>query len=210
MTARGYGLRVDDEVDERHDIEKSTRAASSYIRRLILDFGAGSSVMLALAAYNVGPGKVRRAVRKVDGPDQATQLLVSLPHKGLAYRNTRVRPEDFRRDFDRTQPRKASVFERGLSASGDHDKEAPDKEIRCNAVSLFEMQRWLSRERPAARRYRKFSLKAGSCAPFRRSNLHPRRTSLTCMSTTGFRTRNRPIQNSLRSSTTAGRTQPTN
>ena len=67
-TAREYGLRVNGEVDERHDIEKSTRAASSYIRKLILDFGAGSSVMLALAAYNVGPGKVRRAVRKLDDP----------------------------------------------------------------------------------------------------------------------------------------------
>lgn len=67
-TARAYGLTVTKEVDERYDVEKSTRAAAVYIRRLILDFGSGSSVMLALAAYNVGPGKVRRAVRKVEDP----------------------------------------------------------------------------------------------------------------------------------------------
>ncbi len=68
VTARAYGLRVSEEADDRYDLEKSTRAASRYIRKLILDFGTGSSVMLALAAYNVGPGKVRRAVRGVEDP----------------------------------------------------------------------------------------------------------------------------------------------
>lgn len=67
-TARAYGMKVGDEVDERLDLVKSTYAASKYIRDLILDFGAGSSVMLALAAYNLGPGKVRRAVRRVQDP----------------------------------------------------------------------------------------------------------------------------------------------
>jgi len=67
-TARAYGLHVDGEADERYDLEKSTRAAGRYVRELILDFGAGSSVMLALAAYNLGPGKVKRAVRKVHDP----------------------------------------------------------------------------------------------------------------------------------------------
>jgi hypothetical protein len=65
VTARAYGLRVDDAVDERTDLRKSTVAASRYIRDLILEFGAGSSVMLALAAYNVGPGRVKRAVQRV-------------------------------------------------------------------------------------------------------------------------------------------------
>lgn len=63
-TAKAYGLRVDDAVDERLDVNKSTRAACRYLRELILDFGSGSSVMLALAAYNLGPGKVKQAVIK--------------------------------------------------------------------------------------------------------------------------------------------------
>jgi len=67
-TAVAYGLTVGEEVDDRLDIRKSTRAASRYIRELILDFGAGSSVMLALAAYNLGPGRVKRAVRRVQDP----------------------------------------------------------------------------------------------------------------------------------------------
>jgi membrane-bound lytic murein transglycosylase D len=67
-TARQYGLRVDSKVDERLNTRQATRAACRYIRELILDFGAGSSVMLALAAYNVGPGKVKHAIRTVNDP----------------------------------------------------------------------------------------------------------------------------------------------
>jgi pSer/pThr/pTyr-binding forkhead associated (FHA) protein len=63
-TAKAYGLRVDGATDERKDLVKSTRASCKYLRDLILDFGAGSSVMLALAAYNSGPTKVKQAVSK--------------------------------------------------------------------------------------------------------------------------------------------------
>ncbi len=63
-TAKAYGLRVDGQVDERKDLVKSTRATSKYLRDLILDFGAGSSVMLALAAYDSGTTKVKAAVSR--------------------------------------------------------------------------------------------------------------------------------------------------
>ena len=67
-TARVYGLKGSDQVDERFDISKSTDAACRYIRHLIIEFGSGSSVMLALAAYNFGPGKIKRVMRKVQDP----------------------------------------------------------------------------------------------------------------------------------------------
>ena len=67
-TAREYGMKVEEGLDERLDLEKSTQAASRYLRDLILDFGSGSSVMLAMAAYNSGPEAVRRAVRNVKDP----------------------------------------------------------------------------------------------------------------------------------------------
>jgi membrane-bound lytic murein transglycosylase D len=55
-------------VDERLDLRKATRAGCRYLRNLILDFGAGSSVMLALAAYNLGPTRVKQAITKVEDP----------------------------------------------------------------------------------------------------------------------------------------------
>lgn len=67
-TARAFGLVVTGKVDERLDVRKSTLAASKLMRELILDFGAGGSVMLAVAAYNVGSGSVKKAVRTVKDP----------------------------------------------------------------------------------------------------------------------------------------------
>jgi soluble lytic murein transglycosylase-like protein len=67
-TARAFGLRVNGQTDERMTVEKSTLAACKYIRDLILDFGSGSSVVLALAAYNLGPSKVKQAIHHVSDP----------------------------------------------------------------------------------------------------------------------------------------------
>ena len=70
-TARALGLRVDGRVDQRKELVPSTEAACKYLRDLILDFGAGSSVMLALAAYDGGASKVKQAVnRTVQDPIQ--------------------------------------------------------------------------------------------------------------------------------------------
>jgi len=67
-TARAFGLTVNRDLDERLDLRKSTLAACKVLRELILDFGAGSSVMLALAAYNSGSTKVKQVIRKVPDP----------------------------------------------------------------------------------------------------------------------------------------------
>jgi membrane-bound lytic murein transglycosylase D len=65
-TARQYGLRVDQWVDERLDPEKSTTAAAAYLRDLYKQFGSWA---LAKAAYNAGEVKVIQAIRAVGSTD---------------------------------------------------------------------------------------------------------------------------------------------
>ena len=60
-TARLYGLRVDDKVDERKDFLKSTHAAAKYLKSLYKEFGDWT---LVAAAYNVGGGSLRSTIRR--------------------------------------------------------------------------------------------------------------------------------------------------
>jgi membrane-bound lytic murein transglycosylase D len=65
-TARRYGLRVDQWIDERLDPEKSTVAAAAYLHDL---YGMFGSWALAQAAYNAGEMKVSRAIRATGSSD---------------------------------------------------------------------------------------------------------------------------------------------
>lgn len=60
-TGREYKLRIDWWVDERRDPELSTRAAIAFLQRLHQMF---DDWHLAFAAYNTGPGRVKRTLER--------------------------------------------------------------------------------------------------------------------------------------------------
>ncbi len=68
-TAKLKGLEVNDKIDERRSPEKSTSAALEYLDDLYATFGDWT---LAIAAYNCGPGGIKKAMRRSGGKDYWT------------------------------------------------------------------------------------------------------------------------------------------
>ncbi|WP_069470648.1 LysM peptidoglycan-binding domain-containing protein [Candidatus Marithrix sp. Canyon 246] len=62
MTASDYNLQQDEWYDERYHIFKSTRAALGFLKNLNRLFGG--DWLLTLAAYNYGPGNLKKAINK--------------------------------------------------------------------------------------------------------------------------------------------------
>lgn len=60
-TAKEYGLVVNDEVDERYNLEKSTRAACAYFKKAYATFGSWT---MAAASYNIGMSNVKYRIEK--------------------------------------------------------------------------------------------------------------------------------------------------
>jgi membrane-bound lytic murein transglycosylase D len=60
-TAKSYGLEINDDVDERYNVEKSTEAACKYFKEAFASLGSWS---LVAASYNMGISGVKRQVEK--------------------------------------------------------------------------------------------------------------------------------------------------
>lgn len=65
-TAKGYGLNMDNFVDERKDPIQASYAAAAYFRDAYKELG---DWLLAIAAYNCGTGNVNRAIAKANSRD---------------------------------------------------------------------------------------------------------------------------------------------
>jgi membrane-bound lytic murein transglycosylase D len=75
QTAKDFGLKVNHNVDERRDFNKSTVAAAKYLKDL---YNTYSDWLLVIAAYNCGNGPVNSAIRR-SGSNNFWDLQYYLP-----------------------------------------------------------------------------------------------------------------------------------
>ncbi|MCF2874159.1 MULTISPECIES: lytic transglycosylase domain-containing protein [Tenacibaculum] len=71
-TGREYGLEVNRNVDERYNLEKSTRVAAEYLKKAKKKLGSWT---LAAAAYNAGNGRISQRMKQQQVSDYYDLLL---------------------------------------------------------------------------------------------------------------------------------------
>lgn len=81
-TGKMFGLDYNKDIDLRMDPELSSDAAAKYLKSLYRMFGDWE---LALAAYNCGPGNVRKAIRKSGGKNTFWGVYDFLPKETRSY-----------------------------------------------------------------------------------------------------------------------------
>lgn len=81
-TGKMYGMNVNPDIDDRMDPEMSTDAAAKYLKSLYRMFGDWE---VALAAYNCGPGNVRKAIRRSGGKKTFWGIYNYLPKETRSY-----------------------------------------------------------------------------------------------------------------------------
>ncbi len=81
-TGKMYGLKVNFYIDERRDPYLATEAAARYFKDL---YNIYDDWLLALAAYNCGPGNLNRAIRKSGGKRNYWELMPYLPKETRGY-----------------------------------------------------------------------------------------------------------------------------
>ncbi|MEO1437266.1 MAG: lytic transglycosylase domain-containing protein, partial [Bacteroidota bacterium] len=80
-TAREKGLTINQLVDERFDAHRSTEAAIAYLKELNELY---NDWILAIAAYNCGPGRVNKAIRRANSKN-FWKLYPHLPKETRSY-----------------------------------------------------------------------------------------------------------------------------
>lgn len=81
-TGKMFDLKVDSYIDERRDPVLSTKAACEYLSYLYSTF---NDWHLALAAYNGGPGTVKKAIQRSGGKTDYWELRPYLPEQTRGY-----------------------------------------------------------------------------------------------------------------------------
>lgn len=81
-TGKLYGLKSNNYIDDRFDPLKATRAGLNYLRDLYNFFNRWD---LAVAAYNCGPGNVKKAILRSGGKTDFWEIYRFLPRETRGY-----------------------------------------------------------------------------------------------------------------------------
>lgn len=81
-TGKENGLMINNYIDQRRSIVESTNAAAKYLKTL---YNTYNDWQLVLAAYNCGPGRVNKAIKRAKGKTDFWEIYKYLPRETRGY-----------------------------------------------------------------------------------------------------------------------------
>jgi membrane-bound lytic murein transglycosylase D len=81
-TGKENGLMINNYIDQRRGILESTNAAAKYLKTL---YNKYNDWQLVLAAYNCGPGRVNKAIKRAKGKKDFWEIYKYLPRETRGY-----------------------------------------------------------------------------------------------------------------------------
>ncbi len=143
-TAQGYGLIINNDVDERYDIEKSTIAACKHFKEGYAYF---KNWTLSAAAYNVGIGGIQNALKKQNTTNYYDLLLNnetgSFIYRILAFKTLLSNPKHFGINNKLNNTATFPKFKIVRVDSSITNLHAFAKHLETNVVTLKTFNAWL-------------------------------------------------------------------
>ncbi len=138
-TARHYGLEMNERVDERFDPHLSSTAAAAMLRSLYDQFGDWK---LVLAAYNCGPGRVRKAIR-ITGSSAYEDIRGLLPDQTRNYliKYTAAAFVSIHHELLGLQPGKGKAGYQEFAVMKVHEEMSFETIIEATGITEAELQR---------------------------------------------------------------------
>jgi membrane-bound lytic murein transglycosylase D len=160
-TAKGYGLVINDFIDERRDIFKSTEAAAKLLRdnhRTLLNAGI-DDWLLAMCAYNAGAGNVLRDARSQGATNFFDLIMRAEETDHYVYRSIAIKmifdhqKQLFGRELELMEPFEEIYKEVNLTMKGHHELNEWAKAQGTTVAKIHEINPWIRIYRQQRARY---------------------------------------------------------
>lgn len=143
-TAKGYGLIINEDVDERYDVEKSTYVACKHFKD---GYNYFKNWTLSAAAYNVGIGGIQNAIKKQNTTNYYNLILNtetgSFIYRILAYKTLLSNPKHFGVNNKLKSNNSFPAFKIIRVDSSITNLSAFAKHLNTNVVTLKTFNAWL-------------------------------------------------------------------
>ena len=160
-TAKQYGMKIDEFIDQRRDIRKSTNAAAYYLtdsRRYLKKYGS-DDWLLAMASYNAGVGNIRKVILEQGGKSFDDLIMKADETNKYVWRAIAIKlifqnqKEIFGKQFEKQKPLFEQMKSVSISLRGFHKIDKWAQAEGTSISKIWEHNHWINIFKTKRNRY---------------------------------------------------------